>query len=191
MTGRRAEITLIPEWIAGRRFWTYFTGTALLAAGLAITLNRIARPAAALLGAMIFRFFLLVHVPLVLGRPNEPDQITYLTQALTFSRGIAFLATTVCAVAGRGRRDRSWIALWSIGRWQMAIGFVVLGLRQLLQMPFVHRLVPDWYPGLVYWLHVVGLLLVATGLAVAIKRGERAGPGAVRRSCWCFCCCIT
>lgn len=43
---------------------------------------------------MIFGFFLLVHVPLVLGRPNEPDQITYLTQALTFS-GIAFLATTV------------------------------------------------------------------------------------------------
>ena len=84
-------ITFIPEWMAGRRFWTYFTGTALVAAGLAITLNRIARPATALLGAMIFGFFLLVHVPLVLGRPNEPDQMTYLTQALTFSGMMPFV----------------------------------------------------------------------------------------------------
>lgn len=45
----------------------------------------------ALLGVMIFGFFLLVHVPLVLGRPNEPDQITYLTQALTFSGMMPFV----------------------------------------------------------------------------------------------------
>ena len=40
---------------------------------------------------MIFGFFLLLHVPLVLGRPNEPDQITYLTQALTFSGMLPFV----------------------------------------------------------------------------------------------------
>jgi putative oxidoreductase len=28
-------ISMIPEWIGGRRFWTYFTGTALAAAGVA------------------------------------------------------------------------------------------------------------------------------------------------------------
>jgi len=164
-------ITLIPEWIAGRRFWTYFTGTALLSAGVAITLNRIARPATALLGAMILGFFVLVHVPLVLGRPNEPDQITYLTQAFTFS-GIAFLATTVVrrgAWPPGSLVDRVTV----IGRWQIAIGFVVLGIRQLLQMPFVHRLVPAWYPGLVPWSTLAGLLLLVTGLAVAIKRERR------------------
>src|SRR4029453_6409362 len=78
-------VTLIPEWIAGRRFWTYLTGTALIVAGNAIALDRTGRLAASLLGVMIFLFFLLVHIPLVIGRPNEPDQVTYLTQAFTFS----------------------------------------------------------------------------------------------------------
>jgi hypothetical protein len=165
-------ITLIPDWIAGRRFWAYFTGTALLSAGVAISLNRIARPATVLLGAMIFGFFVLVHVPLVLGRPNEPDQITYLTQAFTFS-GIAFLSTTVVRL-GAWPPGSFVDRVVAIGRWQIAIGFVVLGIRQLLQMPFVHRLVPDWYPGLVSWSTLAALLLLVTGLAVAIKR-ER-GP---------------
>jgi uncharacterized membrane protein YphA (DoxX/SURF4 family) len=161
-------ISLIPEWIAGRRFWTYLTGTALLAAGAAIVLNRIARPAASLLGVMIFGFFLLVHIPLVLGRPNEPDQITYLTQAFTFS-GMAFLAT---AVVRPGRWPPQFYVdhAIAIGRWQVAIGFVVLGIRQFFQMPFVHRLVPGWYPGAISWSSLAGILLVATGVAVTLRK---------------------
>jgi uncharacterized membrane protein YphA (DoxX/SURF4 family) len=59
---------------------------------------------------------------------------------------------------------------FAIGRWQVAIGFLVLGIRQLFQMPFVHRLVPDWFPGQIYWAILVGVLLVATGAGLAIKR---------------------
>lgn len=163
-------MTLIPEWIAARRFWTYFTGTALIAAGAAITLDRTARLAASLLGVMIFGFFLLVHIPLVVGRPNEPDQITYLTQAFTFS-GIAFLATAVV-------RPGAWPPAsfvdrgLAIGRWQVAIGCLVLGVRQFFQMPFVHRLVPDWYPGQFSWAILAGILLVATGAGLATHRAR-------------------
>jgi uncharacterized membrane protein len=163
-------ISLIPEWIAGRRFWTYFTGTALIAAGAAITLNRVSRLAASLLGLMIFGFFLLVHIPLVLGRPNDPDQITYLTQAFTFS-GIAFLAT---AVVRPSAWPPSWIVdrAYDIGRWQVAIGFLVLGIRQLwLQMPFVHRLVPDWYPAQIVWAVLAGTLLAATAFSPQPQAG--------------------
>jgi uncharacterized membrane protein len=137
-------ITLIPEWIVGRRFWTYLTGTALIAAGTAITLDRTSRLAASLLGVMIFIFVLFVHVPAVLGRPNEPDQVTYLTQAFTFS-GIAFLATAVV-------RQGQWPPppfvdrVFAIGRWQVAIGFLVLGnpavLPDAFRPPARARLVP-------------------------------------------------
>ena len=162
-------ITLMQEWLPGRRFWSYVAGTALLAAGTAITLNRMARLASWLLGVMIFIFFLLVHIPLVVTRPNEPDQITYLTQAFTFS-GIAFLATAVTRGLGPWP-PAGWVDVArAIARWQVAIGFVVLGIRQLFQMPFVHRLVPDWFPGQVYWAALAGILLVATGAGVAIKK---------------------
>ena len=123
-----------------------FTGTALIAAGAAITLNRVARLAAWLLGVMVFIFFLLVHIPLVVGKPNKPDQITYLTQAFTFS-GIAFLATAVVRQSGAWPPAALVDRAFTIGRWQVAIGLVVLGIRQFFKMPFVHRLVPDWFPG--------------------------------------------
>jgi uncharacterized membrane protein len=162
-------VTLIPEWIAGRRFWTYLTGTALIVAGTAIALDRTARLAASLLGVMIFLFFLLVHIPLVIGRPNEPDQVTYLTQAFTFS-GIAFLVPAVLRRPGTWPPAAVMDRAFAIGRWQVAIGFLVLGIRQLFQMPFVHRLVPDWFPGQIYWAILAGVLLVATGAGLAIKR---------------------
>jgi hypothetical protein len=117
---------------------------------------------------MIFGFFLLVHIPLVVGRPNEPDQITYLTQAFTFS-GIAFLATAVVRPGAWPPASFVDRAL-AIGRWQVAIGGLVLGIRQCFQMPFVHRLVPDWYPALIVWALLAGTLLAATGVGIIFKK---------------------
>jgi len=162
-------ITLIPPWIPGRPFWTYFTGVALIGAGTAITLNKTARLAATLLGVMVFLFFLLVHIPQVAASPGDPRQWTYLSQAFTFS-GIAFV------VAAAMPRPHSWqpsplltIPLW-LGRWFVAIGLLVLGSRQLFQIPFVLGLVPAWYPGQPFWALLTGALLIATGAGIAIKR---------------------
>ena len=164
-------ITLIPPWIPGRAFWTYFTGVALMAAGTGIVLNRTGRLAATLLGVMIFLFFLLVHIPQVAASPADPHQWTYLTQAFTFS-GIAF------AVAASMPEPDSWkrsplarLPLPSLGRWLVAIGFLVLGSRQLfLDVPFVLKLVPAWYPGQSFWALLAGALLAATGAGIALSR---------------------
>ena len=118
---------------------------------------------------MVFIFFLLVHIPLVVGKPNEPDQITYLTQAFTFS-GIAFLATAVVRQSGGWPPAALIDRAFTIGRWQVAIGLVVLGIRQFFNMPFVHRLVPDWFPGQLYWSIFAGLLLAATGAGIVFKK---------------------
>jgi uncharacterized membrane protein YphA (DoxX/SURF4 family) len=95
--------------------------------------------------------------------------VTYLTQAFTFS-GIAFLATAVVRQSGAWPPATVIDRAFAIGRWQVAIGFVVLGIRQLFQMPFVHRLVPDWFPGQIYWAMLVGILLIATSGGVAMKK---------------------
>jgi hypothetical protein len=148
-----------------------------------ITLDRTSRLAASLLGVMIFIFVLFVHVPAVLGRPNEPDQVTYLTQAFTFS-GIAFLATAVV-------RQGQWPPppfvdrVFAIGRWQVAIGFLVLGIRQFFQMPFVHRLVPDWYPAQIVWALLAGTLLAATGVGIIFKK-ERVPAVLLSALLWIF-----
>lgn len=85
-------VQLIPAWIPGASFWTYFAGVALIAGGAGILLPRTLRPAALLSGLMIFLWVLLLHLPRALGA--EPaarrNEWTALFEALAFS-GIALV----------------------------------------------------------------------------------------------------
>lgn len=84
--------TLVPGWLPGQTFWTYFAGVALIVAGLAILLNIKRRPAAALLGLMIFLWLIILHIPRAIADPHSGNgnEWTSVFEALAFS-GIAFL----------------------------------------------------------------------------------------------------
>ncbi|MBB5396101.1 hypothetical protein [Mucilaginibacter sp. AK015] len=85
---------LVPQWAALPVFWTYFTGVALIAAGLGIMLNIKLRLAANLLGLMIFIWFLLLHIPRALADPRglHGNEIVSALEALAFSSSAFILA---------------------------------------------------------------------------------------------------
>jgi uncharacterized membrane protein len=58
---------LVPAWIPGHAFWTYFSGVALIAGGAGLLLPPTVPPAASLSGLMIFLWVLLLHVPRALS----------------------------------------------------------------------------------------------------------------------------
>jgi uncharacterized membrane protein YphA (DoxX/SURF4 family) len=63
--------SLVPAWLPpSQLFWTYLTGAAQIAAGLAIASGIRARLAAILLTAMYLAFGLLVHLPRVIADPS-------------------------------------------------------------------------------------------------------------------------
>jgi uncharacterized membrane protein len=82
--------TLVPAWIPGAVFWTYFAGVALIAGGVGIILPRVNWLAALLSGAMIFSWVFLVHLPRALSSPYNPGEVAAVFEALAFS-GVAFL----------------------------------------------------------------------------------------------------
>lgn len=84
--------TLVPVWIPGRIFWTYFTAMALIGSGVAIMLQINLRLVSILLGIMIFFWFALLHIPRAIADPagNMGNEITSTFQALGFS-GIALV----------------------------------------------------------------------------------------------------
>jgi uncharacterized membrane protein YphA (DoxX/SURF4 family) len=55
--------SLVPTWIPGAYFWTYFAGVALISGGVGLFVRRTAPWAAALSGLMVFSWVWLVHVP--------------------------------------------------------------------------------------------------------------------------------
>jgi uncharacterized membrane protein len=161
-------VTLMQPWLPWRPFWTYFCGVALIAAGLALTDDRLTRLAATLLGVMIFLFVLLVHIPQALLLSADPHQWTYLTQAFTFS-GFAFLLAST-SKPGSWPPLAAMTTLLDRARWFLAIGFLILGVRQLLGVPFVIGLVPPWPPSPSVWAGAAAVLLLATSAGIVLKR---------------------
>lgn len=89
---------MVPYWVRDHTFWAYFTGTALIGAGVCIILDIRKRKIAALLGAMLFFWFIVVHTPGAFANPvaDRGNSISSAFDALAFS-GTAFLI----AIGGR------------------------------------------------------------------------------------------
>lgn len=90
--------SLVPAWIPGHLFWTYFAGVALIASGLGILFRVQARSAALLLGIMIFLWFIMLHIPRAIADPHSGNgnEWTSVCEALAFS-GIAFIMAALPA----------------------------------------------------------------------------------------------
>jgi uncharacterized membrane protein YphA (DoxX/SURF4 family) len=82
--------TLVMAWLPAHLFWIYLTGTAMVAAGLAITTAIQARLAGILLGVMFLLWVLLLHAPRVFAAIHNQDELTSLFVALAFS-GSSFI----------------------------------------------------------------------------------------------------
>lgn len=90
-------VALVPSWIPpGQRFWTYFTGLALVAGGVGILVPRTARRAASLSALMIFLWVLLLHIPRAVEGPQHVFETAGIFEALALS-GVALI------VAGQAR----------------------------------------------------------------------------------------
>ena len=83
---------LVPDWIPFPIFWTYFTGVALLGAGISILIDFKIKIVCQLLAVMLFIWLFTVHFRLALRFPNWSggENITAFFQCLAFT-GIALL----------------------------------------------------------------------------------------------------
>src|SRR5215470_5877600 len=88
--------TLVPAWIPGATFWTYFAGVALIVGGAGMNFPPTARLAAALSGLMILLWVLLLHIPRAAAATPEHtrNEWTAVFEALAFS-GVAFVLAGV------------------------------------------------------------------------------------------------
>jgi len=82
----------IPSWVPSHLFWMYFTGSALLGSGIAILLKIKPGLSAALLGTMIFIWFIILHLPRVIVSPavEMGNEVASACLALAYC-GIAFV----------------------------------------------------------------------------------------------------
>jgi uncharacterized membrane protein len=95
---------LVPAWLPWHLFWAYFTGTAYLAAGVAILTSVFARLAAALATFQIGGFTFLVWVPMLAS-----GQFRSITGSTWTEFVVSCMLTASAWVVADSYRDAPWL----------------------------------------------------------------------------------
>lgn len=183
----RGVAAIVPSWIPWRLFWAYFTGTALMAAGISIIVRKQMRLAATLLGVMLFLFVLLIHTPsMVKSIMHKPGDITVLWSfngtggvnnalkdvALTLS------ALILAAVQTRGVRESQQQRRIVAGT-LFAVVIVLFGIEHFIYTGYTPgipswTLVSFWIPWRLFWGYFTGAFMLVAGLMILIQKRARA-----------------
>jgi uncharacterized membrane protein len=165
-TAARELAPIVPHWLPWPLFWTYFVGTALLAAAISFIVWRHVRWSAALLALL----FLIIVVTIDL--PNMPKHVhdrifwTLTVRETVFGGGAMVLAGSVWR-----RGSLAGGALERIGRVIVGAVMIFYGIEHFLFPRFVtgvplEKATPAWVPAPVAIAWVVGITLVVAGAAL-------------------------
>lgn len=163
---------IVPTWMPGHVFWTYFVGTCLFAAALSITIKRYAGPAALLLGLMFFLFVLMIHIP---NFAAHPDRFTLAVPLRDLSFSGAALAFAGAELLWDERYCHQLIMLGRLFIGITALAFGVLCLLHPAHVPAVplERVTPHWIPGRLLWTYFSGAVSLVAGLSLLANHKAR------------------
>jgi uncharacterized membrane protein len=166
-----AMMSIVPVWMPGRLFWTYFVGAALVAATFSIIFRIAIRWSAALLGIMLLCFVAMIHLPNAIATPQSRIVWTIVARDSSFGAG-AILLAIVSSADRKLSAAKQGVAL-SAFYW-IALVCVFFGIEHFFHpecVPAVPlaKVVPAWIPLGHFWTILTGILLVSGGIAMNMK----------------------
>jgi uncharacterized membrane protein len=170
----RGIMQIVPPWMPGRMFWAYFVGLALVAAAISIVFGRFVRMSMILLTIMFLLFVAMIHIPKAMQNPADRIAWTVLTRDVGFAGGAAALSV---------KAGCSYVRV-AVLRLVMSVSLIEFGVQHLLHPEFAPGVpliisTPSWVPLPTVWGYMVGLLLIAAGLAILLNwRASRAAAWA-------------
>ena len=174
---------LVPGWMPGKLFWTYFVGVALIAAALSFIFRVRIRLSAILLGIMFFCFVGMMDVPGALAAPHNRFAWTLAARQSAFGAGAILLA--IASVARERTPGENRVALGAL--YVIAVVSVFYGIEHFLhpeRVPAVPlaKVTPLWIPAAHFWTVLTGIALVIGGGAMFVRSVSR--PAAAALGAW-------
>lgn len=159
--------TLVPKFMPFKLFWAYFTGTAMIAAGVSLIAGKLSFWAALLLGAMLVGFILLIHVFVLAAGPLDAKIWTRPVQDVALAAACLLLADNLSPNAGLPP------ALVKIGRFIFALMLIAFGAQQFFNLDFLTAKIPDFFPFRPFWVYLTGAAMIAAGALVIVDKKAR------------------
>jgi uncharacterized membrane protein len=171
---------IVPRWLPGPLFWTYFVGAALLAAAISFIAWRHVRWSASLLVLLFFIIVVTIDLPGMSKHLHERLFWTLTVRETAFAGGAMVLAGSL---AQRGRSAAA--TLITVGRFIVACTFIFYAIEHFLFPLFVpgvplEKMTPAWVPAPVLLADIVGAMLLVAGFGLMIRSTRRiaaAGSG--------------
>ncbi|HEY4337268.1 MAG TPA: hypothetical protein VGM89_15260 [Puia sp.] len=168
----------VPAGVPLRLFWMLLSSAVFLLAAVGMLFLGRKWLAAALAGTCFFVFFLVLHLPVLLGDLKNPTLWTPPFEALMLSSG-GFIVAAYLINTSAG--DPRWIkplnVLGTLGQYLFAVGLVVFAVLHIKYNDYIQTLIPAWMPGHVFLSYVViaAFILSAfsffTGLKLTLASG--------------------
>lgn len=145
--------------------------------------------AAALAGTSFFVFFLMLHLPLLLGDLKNPTLWTPPFEALMLgSGGFIIAAYQINTSAGDARWVKPLNGMATLGQYLYAVALVVFAVLHIKYNDYIQTLIPAWMPGHLFLSYVVigAFLLSAFSLFTGLKLTLATGLLGVMFLLWVF-----
>ncbi len=169
---------IVPRWLPGALFWTYFVGAALLAAAISFIVGRYVQLSASLLALLFLIIVATVDLPNLTQHVHERLFWTLTVRETCFAAGAMALAGSLWP---HGRAAGTTLLI--LGRIVVACTFVFYAVEHFLFPRFVpgvplEKLTPAWVPAPMLLAYVVGITLLAAGVGLMFRRTRRTAAAA-------------
>jgi uncharacterized membrane protein len=169
---------IVPQWLPGPLFWTYFVGAALLAASVSFIAWRQVRWSASLLALLFLIIVATIDLPNLPMHARERLFWTLTVRELAFAGGAMVLAGCMWP-----RREAAGVALARIGRGIVAATLVFYAFQHFLfprHAPGVplEKMTPEWVPAPAILAYLAGAGLLLGGIGLLIRPAIRMAAAA-------------
>lgn len=147
---------LVPEYMPFRAFWVYFTGLAMLAAGVSFIIHIKVELAALSLAIMLMFFILQLHIPFIISDVASNQKWTRFIQDIS-----------IAAVAIMLTRRASLIPA---ARYLYALTLIFFGVQHFFNLKFVTARAPEFLPTPVVWDVIIGVAFILGGISILTRQ---------------------
>ena len=163
---------IVPRWLPGPLFWTYFVGVAWLAAAISYITWRQVRWSATLAALLFVIIVATIDLPNLTKEAHSRFFWILLVRELSFAGGAMVLA------GSEWRMKPAGAALALAGRVIVAAVMVFYAVEHFLfprNVPGVplEKMIPAWVPAPVLLSYLVGIALLLGGIGLLIRRTIR------------------